>query len=44
MDMIQVDDIIIAKPEITKEIEEKLQKGEYTVKGYKERFGDISYF
>ncbi|KAI9315206.1 hypothetical protein BX666DRAFT_1861068 [Dichotomocladium elegans] len=44
IEQLTVDDIIVAKPEITKEIEEKLQKGEYTVKGYKERFGDMSYF
>ncbi|KAI7874575.1 mitochondrial ATP synthase [Lichtheimia hyalospora FSU 10163] len=44
IEQLTVDDIIVAKPELTKEIEEKLQKGEYTVKGYKERFGDMSYF
>ncbi|KAI8143467.1 hypothetical protein BJV82DRAFT_610572 [Fennellomyces sp. T-0311] len=44
IEQLTVDDIIVAKPELTKNIEEKLQKGEYSVPGYKERFGDISYF
>ncbi|KAI8977313.1 hypothetical protein BDF20DRAFT_836130 [Mycotypha africana] len=44
IDQLTVEDIIVAKPEITKEVEEKLQKGEYTIPGYKEKFGDISYF
>ncbi|KAI9490398.1 hypothetical protein BDB00DRAFT_790306 [Zychaea mexicana] len=44
IEQLTVDDIIIAKPEITKDIEAKLQKGQYSVPGYKERFGDMSYF
>ncbi|KAG2224496.1 hypothetical protein INT45_010562 [Circinella minor] len=44
IEQLTVDDIIVAKPELTKDIEAKLQKGEYSVPGYKERFGDMSYF
>ncbi|GAB5589409.1 ATP synthase d subunit [Umbelopsis nana] len=39
-----VDDIIAAKPELIKDVEKSLEKGQFTVPGYKEKFGDISYF
>ncbi|CAO3683504.1 unnamed protein product [Umbelopsis ramanniana] len=39
-----VDDIVAAKPELIQDVEKSLQKGQYTVPGYKEKFGDISYF
>jgi F-type H+-transporting ATPase subunit d len=29
---------------MTKNIEDMLQKGNFTIPGYKEKFGDISYF
>ncbi|GAN08660.1 ATP synthase d subunit [Mucor ambiguus] len=44
IEQLTVDDIVVAKPEITKNIEESLQKGQFSVPGYKEKFGDISYF
>ncbi|KAI8095123.1 uncharacterized protein B0P05DRAFT_583381 [Gilbertella persicaria] len=44
IEQLTVDDIIVAKPEITKNIEESLKKGQFSVPGYKEKFGDISYF
>ncbi|KAI8877340.1 mitochondrial ATP synthase, partial [Backusella circina FSU 941] len=44
IEQLTVDDIIVAKPEITKNIEDMLQKGKFTIPGYKEKFGDISYF
>ncbi|KAI7865192.1 hypothetical protein BDF14DRAFT_1730746 [Spinellus fusiger] len=44
VEQLTVDDIIIAKPEIIKNVEDMLQKGQYTIPGYKEKFGDISYF
>ncbi|ORY93165.1 hypothetical protein BCR43DRAFT_462061 [Syncephalastrum racemosum] len=44
IEQLTVDDIIVAKPDLTTEIEKRLQKGEYTQPGYKEKFGDISYF
>ncbi|KAI8989974.1 hypothetical protein BDB01DRAFT_779586 [Pilobolus umbonatus] len=44
IEQLTVDDIIVAKPEITKNIEESLQKGNFSIPGYKEKFGDISYF
>ncbi|KAI8393814.1 uncharacterized protein BYT42DRAFT_525095 [Radiomyces spectabilis] len=44
IEQLKVDDILNAKPEIVKEIEGMLQKGKFTIPGYKEKFGDISYF
>ncbi|KAI8384304.1 uncharacterized protein BYT42DRAFT_592628 [Radiomyces spectabilis] len=44
IEQLTVDDILVAKPEITKNIEDMLQKGKFTIPGYKEKFGDISYF
>ncbi|KAI8352520.1 hypothetical protein BD560DRAFT_408882 [Blakeslea trispora] len=44
IEQLTVDDIIVAKPELTKNIEENLKKGQFSVPGYKEKFGDISYF
>jgi F-type H+-transporting ATPase subunit d len=41
---LQVDDIIAAKPEIIQDVEKSLEKGQFSVPGYKEKFGDISYF
>ncbi|KAI9027351.1 hypothetical protein CLU79DRAFT_788963 [Phycomyces nitens] len=44
IEQLTVDDIVVAKPEITKNIEDMLQKGKFSIPGYKEKFGDISYF
>ncbi|KAI9354193.1 hypothetical protein BD770DRAFT_325020 [Pilaira anomala] len=44
IEQLTVDDIVVAKPEITKNIEESLKKGNFSIPGYKEKFGDISYF
>ncbi|KAI8083056.1 uncharacterized protein BX664DRAFT_388162 [Halteromyces radiatus] len=44
IEQLTVDDIIAAKPEINKNVESMVQKGQYNVPGYKEKFGDISYF
>ncbi|KAG0167938.1 ATP synthase d subunit [Apophysomyces sp. BC1034] len=44
IEQLTVDDIVVAKPEITKNIEDMLQKGKFTIPGYKEKFGDMSYF
>jgi F-type H+-transporting ATPase subunit d len=39
-----VDDIITAKPDLPQLVEKNVQEGKYTVPGYKEKFGDMSYF
>ncbi|ORZ18952.1 hypothetical protein BCR42DRAFT_235328 [Absidia repens] len=44
IDQLTVDDIIIAKPDLTKNVEKMLENGKFNVPGYKEKFGDISYF
>lgn len=41
---LQVDDVVAANPKLIKEVEESIKKGEWSVPGYKEKFGDISYF
>jgi len=37
-----VDDIAHARPEVAKAVETMMQKGKWTVPGYKEKFGDLS--
>jgi F-type H+-transporting ATPase subunit d len=37
-----VDDIALARPEVAKTVETMMQKGKWTVPGYKEKFGDLS--
>ncbi|CAO3649651.1 unnamed protein product [Cunninghamella echinulata] len=44
IDQLTVDDIINAKPDLTTNVEKMVQEGKFTVPGYKEKFGDISYF
>ncbi|CAO3637744.1 unnamed protein product, partial [Cunninghamella blakesleeana] len=44
IEQLTVDDIITAKPDLLKNVESMVEKGQYTVPGYKEKFGDISYF
>ncbi|RUP06754.1 hypothetical protein BC936DRAFT_140281 [Jimgerdemannia flammicorona] len=44
VEQLTVDDVLIAKPEITETVDKMVQKGKWTVPGYKEKFGDISYF
>ncbi|ORZ17947.1 hypothetical protein BCR42DRAFT_412824 [Absidia repens] len=44
LDQLTVDDIIAANPKVNKNVEDMLQKGQFTVPGYKEKFGDMSYF
>ncbi|CAO3595930.1 unnamed protein product [Absidia cylindrospora] len=44
IEQLTVDDIIVAKPELTTNVEKMLEKGKFNVPGYKEKFGDISYF
>ncbi|CAM0140918.1 ATP synthase d subunit [Umbelopsis sp. WA50703] len=44
IESLTVDDIIAAKPEIIQDVEKSLEKGQFSVPGYKEKFGDISYF
>ncbi|CAO3607488.1 unnamed protein product [Cunninghamella blakesleeana] len=44
IDQLTVDDIITAKPDLTTNVEKMLKEGKFTVPGYKEKFGDISYF
>ncbi|CAO3598035.1 unnamed protein product [Absidia cylindrospora] len=44
IDQLTVDDIITAKPDLTKNVEKMLENGKFNVPGYKEKFGDISYF
>ncbi|KAI8062629.1 hypothetical protein BC940DRAFT_308345 [Gongronella butleri] len=44
IEQLTVDDIIAAKPDLTTEVENMVQKGQYTIPGYKDKFGDISYF
>ncbi|KAI9480602.1 MAG: hypothetical protein EXX96DRAFT_600398 [Benjaminiella poitrasii] len=44
IEQLTVDDVIAANPQIVKDVEENLKKGQFSVPGYKEKFGDISYF
>ncbi|CAO3608756.1 unnamed protein product [Cunninghamella echinulata] len=44
IEQLTVDDIIAAKPELVKNVETMVEKGQFSVPGYKEKFGDISYF
>ncbi|KAI7898349.1 uncharacterized protein BX663DRAFT_525504 [Cokeromyces recurvatus] len=44
IEQLTVDDVTTANPQIVKDIEENLKKGQFSVPGYKEKFGDISYF
>ncbi|ORX43996.1 mitochondrial ATP synthase [Hesseltinella vesiculosa] len=44
IEQLTVDDIIAAKPELTTNVENMVQKGQYTIPGYKDKFGDMSYF
>ncbi|KAI8096482.1 uncharacterized protein BX664DRAFT_291377 [Halteromyces radiatus] len=44
IEQLTVDDIIAAKPELTKNVAKMLETGKMSVPGYKEKFGDISYF
>ncbi|OZJ04232.1 hypothetical protein BZG36_04234 [Bifiguratus adelaidae] len=44
VEQLTVDDVLIAKPDLNEKVERMLQKGKWSVPGYKEKFGDISYF
>ncbi|KAG1376160.1 hypothetical protein G6F60_008385 [Rhizopus arrhizus] len=44
VEQLKVDDVVAANPKLIKEVEESIKKGEWSVPGYKEKFGDISYF
>ncbi|SAM02571.1 hypothetical protein [Absidia glauca] len=44
IEQLTVDDIITAKPDLPQLVEKNVQEGKYTVPGYKEKFGDMSYF
>ncbi|ORZ13507.1 hypothetical protein BCR42DRAFT_452850 [Absidia repens] len=44
IEQLTVDDIITAKPDLTTNVEKMLENGKFNVPGYKEKFGDISYF
>ncbi|KAI8333081.1 hypothetical protein BC941DRAFT_358418 [Chlamydoabsidia padenii] len=44
IDQLTVDDIIAAKPDLPQIVEKNVEQGKYTIPGYKEKFGDMSYF
>ncbi|KAI9264415.1 hypothetical protein BY458DRAFT_513960 [Sporodiniella umbellata] len=44
VEQLKVDDVVAANPKLIKEVEESIKKGDWSVPGYKEKFGDMSYF
>ncbi|TIA75342.1 hypothetical protein E3P89_00322 [Wallemia ichthyophaga] len=41
-DQLTIDDVAAARPEITKTVDTMVQKGKWSVPGYKEKFGDLN--
>ncbi|PWN52010.1 putative ATP7-F1F0-ATPase complex, FO D subunit [Violaceomyces palustris] len=41
-DQLSVDDVVAARPEIAKTVEEMVKKGKWTTPGYDEKFGNLS--